>query len=112
MDDEIQHEEYSATSEVKYDESKKGLSIASMVLGIVGIVISCTPIGLAASLLAIIFAGICINKKEGVKGFAIAGLVLGILSLAFWAFIFIINIALIPSSIITVDSIANIPQGY
>lgn len=99
-------------TEEEYDESKKGLSIASMVLGIVGIVISCTPIGFVASLLAIIFAGICMNKKEGVKGFVITGLVLGIVSLALWALMIILLIASIPVFVAMTDTMANIPLSY
>ena len=56
-------------------EEKKGLSIASMVLGIVSIVLFCIwYISLPCAILAIIFA--VIGMKNGGKGMAIAGLVL------------------------------------
>ena len=58
-------------------EEKKGLSIASMVLGLVGIVIAALPCGI----LAIIFS--VLGKKKGGKGFATAGLILGIIDVVF-----------------------------
>ena len=58
-------------------EEKKGLSIASMVLGIVGLIIFALPCGI----LAIIFS--IVGKKKGGKGFATAGLVLGIIDVVF-----------------------------
>lgn len=64
-----------------FDESKKGLSIASLVVGIVGILFSCSFIGFILGILAIIFGGICLNKKQGVRGMALAGLILGIVTI-------------------------------
>ncbi|HJJ47949.1 MAG TPA: DUF4190 domain-containing protein [Methanocorpusculum sp.] len=64
-------------SEEIYDESKKGLSIASLVLGIIGLF--CLPV--IPSILAVIFGAMCISKKQGSKGLAIAGIVLGVISL-------------------------------
>lgn len=58
-------------------EEKKGLSIASMVLGLVGLLIFALPCGI----LAIIFS--LLGKKKGGKGFATAGLILGIIDVAF-----------------------------
>ncbi|MGN0431727.1 MAG: DUF4190 domain-containing protein [Lachnospiraceae bacterium] len=61
----------------------KGLAIASMVLGIVALVLSCCvpylPIVLA--LLAVVLGGVSLAKKKGGKGMAIAGLVCGIIGL-------------------------------
>ena len=59
---------------------QKGMSIASMVLGLVGIVLFALPCGI----LAIIFS--ILGKKKGGKGFATAGLVLGIIDVVFGAF--------------------------
>lgn len=56
-----------------------GLSIASFVLSIVGLVI----FGLVCGLLAIIFGGIALSKGKGLRGLAIAGLVIGIIDVAF-----------------------------
>ena len=54
-------------------EEKKGMSITSMVLGLVGLLVAALPCGI----LAIIFAAL--GRKKGGKGFATAGLVLGII---------------------------------
>lgn len=77
----------------EFDETKKGFSITALVLGIVGLVLSCTGIGFIAGILAIIFGGISIYKKEGIKGMAIAGLVLGILSIVGWVLLFLLGLA-------------------
>ena len=62
----------------------KGLSIASMVLGIVSLVLSCIVyISVPCAILAIIFG--IIGMKKGGKGMGIAGLVLGIITIALWA---------------------------
>lgn len=61
-------------------EEKKGLSIASMVLGLVGLFLFAVPCGV----LAIIFS--IIGKKKGGKGFATAGLILGIVDVALGLF--------------------------
>lgn len=68
-------------------EEKKGLSIASMVLGLVGLVIFAVPCGI----LAIIFS--IIGKKKGGKGFATAGLILGIIDVAFGLLAIIISLS-------------------
>lgn len=64
-------------------QGSKGLAIASMVLGIVALVLSCCvpylPIILA--LLAVVLGGVSLAKKKGGKGMAIAGLVCGIIGL-------------------------------
>lgn len=65
----------------------KGLAITSMVLGIISIVPGwCIPyLPLILGLLAVIFGGVSIAKKQGGKGMAVAGLVTGIISLAIYA---------------------------
>lgn len=72
-------------NEVKQTEivnESKGLSIASMVLGIVALVMLCVYyISIPCAILAIIFA--IIGRKKGAQGMATAGLVLGIIALAF-----------------------------
>lgn len=70
-----------------------GFAIASLVLGIIGLVFFWFPV---CSILAIIFAAISIsriNKSDGQltgKGMAIAGLVLGIISVAIIVLVFVI----------------------
>lgn len=69
------------------DENKtesKGLSIASMVLGIISVVLCCFAyISIPCAILAIIFG--IVGMKKGGKGMGIAGLVLGIITLAILA---------------------------
>jgi len=62
-------------------EEKKGLSIASMVLGIISVVLFCFwYLALPCAILAIIFG--VLGRKQGGKGMATAGLVLGIIAIA------------------------------
>lgn len=72
-------------------EEKKGLSIASMVLGIVGLIVFALPCGI----LAIIFS--ILGKKQGGKGFATAGLVLGIIDVIFGVIAIVSSVALVSS---------------
>lgn len=88
--------------------SPSGLSIASLVLGILSLVLSCNPIEIlgliivpvqfVCALLAIIFAAVTIKRPP--KGFAIAGLVTGIVSMAllFFAVVFVmlLGMAILP----------------
>ncbi len=75
-------------------EEKKGLSIASMVLGIVSLVLCCIVyISVPCALLAIIFAAV--GMKKGGKGMAIAGLVLGIITMGLWVLGWIAGASLI-----------------
>ena len=73
------------------NEEKKGMSIASMVLGIVGLLLFPLPCGI----LAIIFS--ILGKKKGGKGFATAGLVLGIIDAAYGVISLIIAITTLSS---------------
>ena len=73
------------------NEEKKGMSIASMVLGIVGLIVFALPCGI----LAIIFS--ILGKKKGGKGFATAGLVLGIIDAVFGVIAIISSVALVGS---------------
>lgn len=60
-----------------------GLGIASMVLGIVALVLSCCfyYISIPCAILGVIFGGVSISKKKPGRGMAIAGLVCSIVSL-------------------------------
>lgn len=63
------------------EKESSGLSIASMVLGIISIVLFCIYyVSIPCAILAIIFG--VIGRKKGGKGMAIAGLVLGIIALS------------------------------
>ena len=61
-------------------QESKGLSIASMVLGIVSIVLFCVSyLSIPCAILALIFG--FVGRKKGGKGMATAGIVLGIIAL-------------------------------
>ena len=82
------------SSNAQFNNTEKntngGMDIASMVLGIVGIVFLCTTwIGLICSILAIVFA--CIEKKH--NGFRTTGLVLGIIGISLRIIVPILGIA-------------------
>ena len=63
--------------------SSSGFSIASLVLGIISVILFCIPyISIPGSILAIIFGAI--GKSKGGRGMAIAGLVLGIIAIALY----------------------------
>jgi len=70
----------------------KGLSIASLVLGIVAVVLCCFGwVSIICAVLAIIFG--VVGKKKGGAGMAKAGLILGIIALAVYAVLYIIALA-------------------
>lgn len=77
-------------TEVQAAPRSQGLSIASMVLGIVACVIPFA--GIATAPLAVIFAAIQLRRAAGGKGMAITGLVLGIIALALYTFVIVITI--------------------
>lgn len=86
---------------------KKGLSIASMVLGIVGLVCCCFwYIAIPCSILAIIFG--ILGKKKGGKGMAIAGLVLGIIAIALFIILILIPIITSAAIIDTVNTVNSL----
>ena len=72
-------------------QEKKGLAIASMVLGITSIVPGwCIPyLPFILGLIGVILGGVSLSKKQGGKGMAIAGLVTSIISLVIYLIILI-----------------------
>lgn len=70
---------------------KKGLAIASMVLGICSIVPGwCIPyLPFVLGLIGVILGGVSLAKKQGGKGMAIAGLVTSIISLAIYVILLV-----------------------
>ena len=79
-------------SNVPQQESK-GFSIASMVLGIVSLVLVCIPAGIVA----IILGGVSLATKKGGRGMAIAGLVCAIIGIAVYVILTIIGASLLSS---------------
>lgn len=62
-------------------EEKKGMSIASMVLGIVGLIAWCLPIlGLPMGIVGLILLGI-VGIRKGGKGMAIAGIITSVITI-------------------------------
>ena len=104
MEGDKKMEEENKTVETPVQESK-GLSIASMVLGIISVVLFCIwYISVPCAILAIIFG--IIGKKKGAKGMATAGLVLGIVALAILAIIYLLAIAGVASLTSALSSMA------
>ena len=63
--------------------TSNGFCIASLVLGIIAVILFCIAyISIPAGILAIIFGAI--GKNKGGRGMAIAGLVLGIIAIALY----------------------------
>ena len=79
--DEVIVEKEPKTTPDEAGENGKGLAVASMVLGLVGLLAFALPCGI----LAIVFS--VVSKKKMKSGMATAGLVLGIIDLASWALI-------------------------
>lgn len=72
------------------NNESKGMAIASMVLGILGLVFFCIPIlNLILAVLALIFGIVVMYKKSAGKGMGIAGFVCGILG-TLWGIYYII----------------------
>lgn len=71
---------------------KKGMSIASLVLGIVSLALFCISyVSIPSAILAIIFG--ILGKKKGGAGMAKAGLILGIVALAIVVLLWILAAA-------------------
>ena len=94
-------EENKTTQKVAQDS--KGLSIASMVLGIISVVLICIwYISIPCAILAIIFG--IVGMKKGGRGMGIAGLVLGIVTLAIIVIIYLLAVIGVASYTSTVSS--------
>ncbi|MDD6037696.1 MAG: hypothetical protein PUD20_02685 [bacterium] len=67
-----------------YNEPPKGngFGIASLVLGILSLVLSCTCINIPLAIIAIVFGVIHLNRRTGAGGTAIGGIVTAAISLA------------------------------
>ncbi len=77
-------------------KENKGKAIAGLVLGIVGVIFSWVPIlNFILGILALIFSGLSLSKKEPGRGMAIAGLILGIVTLVISVILVIIAIAVV-----------------
>jgi len=79
-----------STADEKSDKTKNGLSIASLVLGIAGFMLSCVGFGIIFGILAIILGSIALYKNQGNKEMSVAGIILGVLSLVGIVIVFLI----------------------
>ena len=76
------------SNDEKFQETTNGLAIASMVLGIVSIPLSCCCIGLITGIVGIVLGFIAINQiknsnfSQKGKPFALSGIILGFISIA------------------------------
>ena len=61
----------------------KGMAIASMVLGIVGLVLSCLVIGIIPCVIGLILGIVVLVKQKAGQGMAIAGIVTSLIGIAF-----------------------------
>ncbi len=65
-------------------KASNGMSIASMVLGIIGIIMFCIPyFAIPAAIVGLILGIVSIRTHKGGRGMAIAGLILSIIALLF-----------------------------
>lgn len=81
------------------NNESKGMAIASMVLGILGLVFWCVPIlNLILAVLALIFGIVVMHKKSAGKGMGIAGFVCGILG-TLWGIYYIICLGIVFNAI-------------
>lgn len=85
------------TNEVSVPEEKKGMSIASFVLGLCGLIAWCLPLfGYPVSIVGIILG--CIGIKKGGKVFAIIGIILSALCLVVTIVNSILGVAMVMDS--------------
>lgn len=77
-----------------------GLAIASMVLGIVALVLSCCLyfVSIPCAIISVILGGVSLKGHKGGKGMAIAGLVTSIVSLIPAVIVMISGAALLSSA--------------
>lgn len=72
---------------------QSGFGIASLILGIVGLVFSCFIVGIIPALLGLIFAIVALCQKNTKNGMAIAGLICSIIGIVFSVIIILLGIA-------------------
>lgn len=90
--DRYAQEGYRADSKPGPTSDGQGLAIASMILGILSLLLFCTCINIVLAVVAIVLGAVYLAKPNRKKGMAVAGIVTAVLSLIFF-FLFIIVIA-------------------
>lgn len=72
-----------------------GLSVASMVCGILSVVLCCSKtIALILSLIAVILGGVALKKQHRGRGMAIAGVTCGIIALIIYVILLLYGVLL------------------
>lgn len=87
-------ENFAQTGQQTYQPVSKGFGIASLVLGIISLILYCTCINILLAVLAIIFGILQLVQKDSPKGMAIAGIITSSLSIIF----FVISLIVFMSS--------------
>lgn len=92
-------------------KKSNGMSIASMVLGIISLVVFCVPyFSIPASIVGLILGIISIRGKKDGKGMAVAGIILCSIALLIGVLIIILSAAFVSSGMF--DEILNGYYGY
>ena len=89
--------EYQDPYQNRPPEELAGFAIASLVLGIISLLISCLGINIITGILALVFGIIHMVKYNTRRGMAIAGIVLGVVSIVVFVVLIAIGIAFVSS---------------
>lgn len=96
------------------EETKKkqsGVGIASLVVGIISLLLSCIGYGAILGVVGLILAIIGLCKKDHGKGMAIAGLVLSLIAIVVGGIILITAATIVNSAETKSDEIANLTEN-
>ena len=100
-------QESTTTNTAAAPAQKKGLSIASMILGIVAVVCGCIwYISIPCGILAIVFG--IVGKKKGGRGMATAGLVLGIIAIALYVLLILCGVGTLVGAASLANGLSNL----
>ena len=88
-------------------EEPSGFAIASLVLGIISLLISCLGINIVTGILAIIFGAIHLVKYRSRRGMAVTGLILGIVSIVIFIALVVIGVGLMVNNPTFYNEILN-----
>lgn len=72
------------------EKKQSGLAIASLVLGIIGLLSSCIVVGIVPCMIALVLAIITLTKKDVKHGLATAGLICSAIGIGIFVFMFVI----------------------
>ncbi len=72
------------------EKKQSGLAIASLVLGIIGLLSSCIVVGIVPCIIALVLAIITLTKKDVKHGLATAGLICSAIGIGIFAFMFFV----------------------